>query len=729
MKAIVKLSIIILSIFLLVSCSSFIKDETVEITQDDIDSISFNQKYEKPIYLQKDVNLIENGNFTNSSKNWGTYFEGGSAFVKYFSNRAEIKINTPGEVEHAVQFFYDGFRLIHGGHYILSFKASSDMEKDISVRLQLNGGDYHAYIQKEFTIDEVEREYVIDFIMEDETDIAPRLVFNMGKVGDNYLNLATVSLKEVKLLLKNEVVEKKMDAPLIKINQIGFLPDSKKTVYFTNCLDKKFYVVNSKGEKVFTGKIERPLENQTAMEYTSIGDFSPFKDVGIFHIETESGKDKSYNFEISENCYDKALISSVNMFYLQRCGMALDEKIAKEFAHEECHTEKARIHGTYDYIDVSGGWHDAGDYGRYVVPGAKAVLDLLLAYEKNTSVFEENGIDLLSEVKYELDWMFKMQREDGAVYHKVTCKTFPPFIMPEEETDLLYVSPVSTCATADFAAIMAYASTIYSSIDSSYSKKCLLSAKKAWDFLRNSKKISFKNPTNVVTGVYPDNNDKDERYLAACALYMATKEDIYHQYIKDNLRDDYSSDLGWADMGAYGNAIYLSLDKEFIDKSVYSRIKNNLLDAADKIVKSSYEDGYQISLDKYIWGSNMSVCNNAMILLMANEVKPNQKYIDCATYHLDYLLGSNALGYCYLTGFGEKSVQNPHHRPSIAKQKAMEGMLIGGPDEFLEDDFAKIALENTPPAKCYVDNAQSYSTNEVTIYWNSPFVYLLSSLM
>lgn len=729
MKAVAKWSIIILSLFLIVSCSSFVEPKAVEITQNDIDLISSNNNREKPIYLQKDVNLIENGNFSASSKNWGSYFEGGSATIKYLLNSVNIKINSIGNVEHGVQFFYDGFRLIHGGHYILTFKASSNMEKDINVLFQLNGGDYHPYAQKYFTIEKSEKEYVLDFIMDDETDIAPRLAFNMGKVGDNFSNLATISLKDVKLVLKNEVVEKKMEEPLIKVNQIGYLSSSKKMAYFTNCLDKTFYVVNSKGEKVFTGIIERPLENQEAKEYTSIGDFTSFKEEGIFHIETENNKEKSYPFEISNNCFDKALVSSVNMFYLQRCGMALDEDRAKEFAHDACHSEKARIHGTYDYIEVSGGWHDAGDYGRYVVPGAKAVLDLLFAFEKNSSVFEENQIDLLSEIKYELDWMLKMQREDGAVYHKVTCKTFPPFIMPEEETDLLYVSPISTCATADFASVMAYSSIIYSDINPSYSQKCLTAAKKAWNFLENSKKISFKNPTNVVTGVYPDNNDKDERFLAACALYKATKDEVYHQYIKDNLNDKYTSGLGWEDMGAYGNAIYLSLDKEFVDKTVFNQIKSNLLDTADELVLSSINDGYQISLDEYKWGSNMSVCNNAMLLLMANSLKPNQKYIDCATYHLDYLLGANPLGYCYLTGFGTKQVKNPHHRPSIARQKPMEGMLIGGPDEFLEDDFAKIALENTPPSKCYIDNEQSYSTNEVTIYWNSPFVYLLSSLM
>ncbi len=729
MKTFIKVLFIVISSLSIISCSTTIKPKTVEITQEDIDLISSSNIEQKPNYLQTNINLIDNGNFSDSSKNWGSYSEGGSANIKYLYKRAEININSVGNVEHGFQFYYDGFRLVNGGHYFLSFKASSDKEKDIEVRFQLNGGDYHSYAQKYFTIDETQREYTFDFVMNDETDIAPRLAFNLGKVGENYLTPVSLKLTDVKLILKNDVVEKKMESPSININQLGFLPNQKKTVYFSNCLDKYFYVVNQANEKVYKGKIERTIENLEASEYTSIGDFTSFNVEGVYHIETELNDNKSFSFEIKNNIYDKALRSSVEMFYLQRCGMELDKDRAKEFYHPICHSEKARIHGTYDYIDVSGGWHDAGDYGRYVVPGAKAVLDLLLSYDRNPDVFNSNHIDILSEVKYELDWMGKMQREDGGVYHKVTCKQFPDFIMPEEETETLYVSPVSTCATGDFAAAMAYASLFYKESDPLYSKKCLIAAEKAWTFLKNSKKIPFSNPTNVVTGVYPDTNDKDERYIASCALYLATHKDEYHKYIKENYKKEYVSDFGWEDMGAYGNQFYLQTDKAFQDKELYNKIKEDLIIAADDLVDLSINDGYQISIDKYHWGSNMSVCNNAMILLMANDIKLNKVYVQSAVSHLDYLLGANSLGYCYLTGFGSKQVMNPHHRPSIAQGKPMEGMLIGGPDQYLEDNYAKIALVNTPPAKCYIDNAQSYSTNEVTIYWNSPFVYLLSSLM
>ena len=56
-------------------------------------------------------------------------------------------------------------------------------------------------------------------------------------------------------------------------------------------------------------------------------------------------------------------------------------------------------------------------------------------------------------------------------------------------------------------------------------------------------------------------------------------------------------------------------------------------------------------------------------------------------------------------------------------------MLVGGPDSNMEDPFAKATLADAPKAKCYADNEQSYSCNEVTVYWNSPLIYLLSGVM
>ena len=127
----------------------------------------------------------------------------------------------------------------------------------------------------------------------------------------------------------------------------------------------------------------------------------------------------------------------------------------------------------------------------------------------------------------------------------------------------------------------------------------------------------------------------------------------------------------------------------------------------------------------YEWGSNMGIANTGMLLLMVNDISPKEEYVTYAKQHLNYLMGVNATGYCFVTGCGTLSPEHPHHRPSEVLEKCMPGMLVGGPDNGMEDPYAKAVFLNTAPAKCYVDNAQSYSTNEVTIYWNSPLIYLM----
>ena len=189
----------------------------------------------------------------------------------------------------------------------------------------------------------------------------------------------------------------------------------------------------------------------------------------------------------------------------------LDVSLAGDFAHPVCHNTLARIYPTDRYIDVSGGWHDAGDYGRYVVPGAKTVADILLAYMHYPHAFDDNlgipesgnGIpDVLDEARYELEWLLKMQdKETGGVYHKVTGASFPGFVMPEDETEELILSPISLTATGDFAAVLAMAVPIYESLDLDFATKMKEAALFAWDYLAANKSFyGFMNPPSIATG-------------------------------------------------------------------------------------------------------------------------------------------------------------------------------------------------------------------------------------
>lgn len=192
--------------------------------------------------------------------------------------------------------------------------------------------------------------------------------------------------------------------------------------------------------------------------------------------------DDSFVFEISDNVYNGLLVDAVRMLYLQRCGC---EVVDDTYGHPSCHTEKAEVYGTGDLKDVSGGWHDAGDYGRYVVPAAKAAADVMLAYEANPSIYGDNtGIpesgngvpDILDEVRYEIEWMLKMQAESGGVYHQVNSETNPGNIMPEKETSKLWLAPASTTATADFCAVAAMGYEYFLDFDADFAGRCLSAA-------------------------------------------------------------------------------------------------------------------------------------------------------------------------------------------------------------------------------------------------------------
>lgn len=531
----------------------------------------------------------------------------------------------------------------------------------------------------------------------------------------------------------------------INCNQIGYLISGvKRAVLRGDNLCSTFQILNEENVIVYRGKVSGPIENKSAEEVNFIADFSDFKEEGIFTLKC--GEDAvSYPFLIGESVYSDLMKTSIKMLYLQRCGMKIEKTFAGDFAHATCHMSDARIYGTEKTKEVRGGWHDAGDYGRYVGPGAVTVADLFLAYEDHKDIFlsdvgdaygipeSGNGIpDILDEAKYELEWMLKMQDLDsGGVYHKVTCETFPGFIPPEEETEELVLSPISTTATGAFAAIMAKSYVIYKELDSKFAERCLIASEFAWEYLEKHPNTgSFKNPPEIVTGEYDDEEDADERFWAAAELLRATGELQYGKYIETLLSKHTYQGFGWADIGTYANITCLRYGKGIVSEEIIKKIENSIIKRADELLLLSKEDGYGISLgDDYIWGSNMVVCNQARELILANEMNESEEYKQAIADHFHYILGMNPMSVSYVTGFGTKMVEHPHHRMSVYKGKSMPGMVIGGPDAGLHDPAAEELLKNQPPAKCFVDHDQSYSTNEITIYWNSPFIYLLANIM
>ncbi len=684
--------------------------------------------------VSAEENIISNSTFDTGVSGWSTYKEtGGSCTLSTENGRLALKISSTGQKNYSVQVCYDIIPLYQNGVYRLKYDISSSVDRYVEGMIQQNGGKYTAYTWKGLELTSEPQTVDYEFTMEYDTDIMSKLVFNCGvpNEGETELPEHTIYLDNVSLeLIDDSGVDysaMRPYEPQIVTNQVGYKTDGRKIAVFKGVSGTdEFSVVNADtNQTVYTGKLGNEIQNASADEVNRQGDFSEVKEAGRYYIKC-NGLDDSYTFEIGENIYNNLLDDSVRMLYLQRCGVEVQDET---FGHKACHNTMATIYGTDQKIDVSGGWHDAGDYGRYVVPAAKAVADLLYAYGANPSLYSDNiGIaesgngtpDILDEARFELEWMMKMQAENGGVYHKVSCETFPGYVMPENEVEPLIVTPISTTATADFCASMALAYEYYKDVDSAFADKCIDCAIKAWDFLKANPNFIFKNPEDIVTGDYGDKSDVDERYWAAAQLYRATGDTAYLMGISN------ATGMDWSTVGDYGNIAIVTMKGIDKESDIYKKAVSNIITQADKFANVSAQSAYGVSQTKYNWGSNMTIANSGIILGIAYQLTGDTKYLNNAQGQLDYLLGVNPLGECFVTGYGTVSPEHPHHRPSMAKETAMRGMLVGGVNSALEDSAAKAYCKGQPAAKCYVDNAESYSTNEITIYWNSPLTYLLS---
>ena len=526
----------------------------------------------------------------------------------------------------------------------------------------------------------------------------------------------------------------------IFVNQGGYLPDGGKIAVMPfEC--ENFTVISEEGETVFSGKTEYFGLDEFSGDTVYRADFSALKKCGTYRVCADNKI--SAKFTVGENIYKPVLRDLMKAFYYLRCGEELTEKHAGVYTHDKCHCGMALDWEDNSIsLDVTGGWHDAGDYGRYVTAGACALAHLLHAYlmfpqlEKLELDIPESGSgvpDILSECRHELEWILKMQKEDGGVYHKATTKLHAPFVMPEDDKEQLYLFPVSSMAVADTAAICAMASRIYS-FDKNFSEKLYKAALRSYEWLENNPDfLGFRNPEGCNTGGYGEGEDYSNRFWAAAEMYVLTGKEKYHEYMKKLLQNDfYLGGLGYGDVGGLGALSYIRF-AENKDKAVEKRLADTFIYKAAELAQTADKCGYGAAMGErdYHWGSNMTLLKHSMTFVIADYITGEKKYAEYAKRQADYLLGVNALGISYVTGTGEYRCNYPHLRPAHADgiEECIPGMVSGGPNRFPSDPDAKILIpEGTAPMKCFADDVGCYSLNEITIYWNSPAVFLFGFL-
>lgn len=532
----------------------------------------------------------------------------------------------------------------------------------------------------------------------------------------------------------------------IRINQIGYFTNGPKKFVVADIASDSFDIVNENGLIVHSGTLEDKGVWDKSGETVLFGVFTEFKQPGKYQIQLDNGE-TSYLFTIGADIYIDLRVAALKSYYLHRISMPIEEKYAgmyhRPIGHEDTAISYHSSTGKTGILDSPGGWYDAGDYGKYIVNAGFATGIMLALYEKYPDAYPDeslnipesgNGMpDLLDELKYEIDWMLTMQDNDGGVFVKVTTLGFGGFVMPHEATEDRWVIGKSTGAALNLSAVCAMAARIYEPFNADFAVQCKIAAVMAWKWaMMHPEDYYDKNPEGVTTGTYSDMVLDEEFFWAAAELYITTGESEYFEYIQLNLGDiSFRLAANWKNYN--DNIGYFSLlgKASRLDKGQKMLVADGLIKLADELGTRHRNIPYQIPVDDFVWGSNSDFLDAAMIYANAYEVSKNTKYMHLAVETFDYIMGKNAVGYSFITGFGSKRAMRIHHRPSNADgiKDPYPGFVVGGPNDHKQDqaELSKMLFvyPKNSPAKAYVDQLQSYASNEIAINWNAPCVYML----
>jgi endoglucanase len=549
----------------------------------------------------------------------------------------------------------------------------------------------------------------------------------------------------------------------IKVDQVGYPLDGPKVALVAlqsgppNSPYVSFQVLSSADNSVvFQGQLAPPEADMNSGDQVQAADFSSFRKAGTYYIEIP-GVGRSWNFAIGKDVFEHTYYLAMRGFYGQRCGTAVD--MGPEFpgySHPACH-----LHGEFHSSsgatgprDNIGGWHDAGDYGRYVVNSGISTGTLLWTWEiygkkikgiqLNIPETGNGTPDILNEARWNLEWMLKMQDDDGGVWHKQTSEHFPAFIAPEDDklpSEVIGTGTApykSTCATADLAAVGAIAARVFKPYDAKFAARALDAARRAWTWTEKYPNVTFRNPPGISTGGYGDANCKDERLWAAAELDRTTGEAAFNDFFLKNYAEflpklDTPPSESWSQlspMALWTYVLYALGHPKGSDAQAVDAIRQRTIAAAHTIVDRTRANPYRVSMQAkdYVWGSNGVDADYGKYLLIANAFAPDPSFVDAARDDLHYLLGRNTFSLSWVTRVGENSFLHPHHRPSgDGKQdKPWPGLLSGGPNAWRSDAVLQALPRNLPPAKVYADQMASYGSNEIAINWQASLVFLLA---
>lgn len=545
--------------------------------------------------------------------------------------------------------------------------------------------------------------------------------------------------------LKITSPDKERAYPAIKVNQVGFREASEKYAYVSGFEDElkatagtQFQVKRvSDNQVVYSGELVLVKDyDAESGERVFKAVFSDLKQPGEYYITVnEYGIEKSPRFKIGNDIFKPFLTDVARYFYFQRSGTDLTEEYCPDYPRKDrTPQDTAAIYDSNPSVtrDVSQGWFDAGDLGKYVSTGAMAAINILWSYEMFPEVYTDNqfnipesgnGIpDILDETKWQLDWILKMQdTSSGGFYARVQSDddgNITKRIIKDKEGDVANIR--STEDTACAAAALAHASIVYEKYDPAFALKCLNAAKSAWSYLE-------KNPSNIKSpdGPYSTADDSQSRFLAAATLYRVTGEAKYNDYFLKNYskgKNSYENVSGdWVGSWNFAFFSYMKANNRNGDAEKWFKDEFTiwLSNKIDRYKNNTW--GNTIANGNYYWGSNSQILGMCMEALIGSKVLGiNNDEINKMTFSsFNWLLGANAMRKSFVSGYGEDCIKTIFSTfNNDGKSGIPKGFMPGGINRYQGVGLSLF------PSKCYLDSADEWSTNEHTTGWNSILTFV-----
>ncbi len=519
----------------------------------------------------------------------------------------------------------------------------------------------------------------------------------------------------------------------VRYNQEGYAPSDQKELVLqsNNPLESgEFQLLTPGADLVMKGVLGPDEGAHLAFAHHRIADISSAGESGRYYLRYAG---ELYGpIRIGEDLYDRAPGMMLDFFKVQRCGSA-DARW-----HETCHIKDATSVKELDVVftrpNLIGGWHDAGDYIKFLVPTAHAVYFLLLTWEHFPSArFDRDGngqADLIDEALIGVRWLRRMRLEEDQLAIQVADARdhSAGFRMPSEDqlaNDRPVYGPTNQVTCASFASALAVAGRVLKQVpgQADLARECLADAVEVFELAHTDIPEGSSGPD----GMYADGEAEDNLALAAAELYRSTGR---NELLQSALRHVENVPVtGWISWGDLNNLAHARM-AEYRDASLEA-----LEDALSNNLRLAGENPFGYPLEHYPWGSTMVQTGIAALAIMHHDLSGSDRFLPLVYQQRDFLLGSNSHGVSFIVGMGQEYPKNIHHQIAYITKRLLAGAVVGGYAD--PDILERVGIQHQgwdrykrfqSDRAVYYDDRFDYVCNEPTIAGNAQAVYLFSWL-